>query len=72
MHGVTIGNTMFKSKCPTIGDGVFIGAGAKIIGEIEIANNVKIGANSLVTESILTPNVVAVGVPAKIIRTRTK
>jgi serine O-acetyltransferase len=51
---------------PRIGDRVFIGAGAKILGAIEIGNDVAIGANSVVTKS-LPDRAVAVGIPANII-----
>lgn len=37
---------------PTIGDNCYIGAGAKIIGNIKVGNNVKIGANCVVVEDI--------------------
>jgi serine O-acetyltransferase len=46
-----------------IGDNVFIGAGAKIIGKVRIGNNVKIGANAVVVND-LPDNCLAVGVPA--------
>ncbi len=52
-HHVTIGsNTLCDSKgngSPSIGDDVFIGCGAKIIGRVKIGNNVRIGANCIVT-----------------------
>ena len=55
-HQVTIGfNDITTSKnygAPIIGDNVYIGAGAKIIGKITIGNNVKIGANCVVAENI--------------------
>ena len=53
-HGVTLGGTGKETgkRHPTIGDGVIIGAGAKLLGSIEIGNNVKIGANSVVLKSI--------------------
>ncbi|AJY73985.1 DapH/DapD/GlmU-related protein [Paenibacillus beijingensis] len=47
-HQVTIGKVGKKDGCPVIGDNVFIGAGAKIIGKIKIGNNVRIGANCVV------------------------
>jgi serine O-acetyltransferase len=67
-QGVTIGvgGRGAKQGCPKIGDRVFIGPGAKIFGAIEIGNDVAIGANAVVTKD-LPDNVVAVGVPAKII-----
>ena len=49
---------------PVVGDNVMVGSGAKVLGEITIGNGCKIGANSVVTES-LPPNVLAVGIPAK-------
>ena len=53
MHQVTIGVDGFKSDlAPKIGDNVFIGAGAKIIGNVSIGNNVVVGANSVVSKSI--------------------
>ena len=53
-HGVTLGGTGKETgkRHPTIGNGVVIGAGAKLLGSIEIGNNVKIGANSVVLKSI--------------------
>lgn len=65
---VTIGHIGgFKGGgTPTIGDNVYIGAGAKILGEIKIGNNVKIGANAVVITDV-PDNATAVGVPAKVI-----
>lgn len=55
-HQVTIGsNTLPDSKnqgAPTIGDNVYIGAGAKIIGNCKIGNNCRIGANCIVTKDV--------------------
>lgn len=67
-HGVTLGGTGKEKgkRHPTIGDNVFIGCGAKILGDITIGNNVKIGANSVVLTNI-PDNTTAVGIPAKII-----
>lgn len=50
---------------PIIGDNVYIGAGAKILGDIKIGNNVKIGANAVVITDV-PDNAIAVGVPAKV------
>ena len=61
-HLVTIGAEGDES--PVLGDNVFVGAGAKIIGPITIGNNVKIGANAVVTKDI-PDNTTAVGIPAK-------
>ncbi|HEY9630751.1 MAG TPA: serine O-acetyltransferase [Coleofasciculaceae cyanobacterium] len=67
-QGVTIGvgGRGVERGCPTIGDRVFIGPGAKLFGTITIGNDVAIGANAVVTKS-LPENAVAVGIPAKII-----
>lgn len=64
--GVVIGATE-DDKVPTIGDNVFIGFGAAIVGDITIADGVSIGANAVVTKDILTPNVSVGGIPAKVI-----
>jgi len=66
--GLVIGqsNRGDKRGCPIIGDNVFIGPGAKIIGKIKIGNNVAIGANCVVTQDIPDYAVVA-GNPGKII-----
>ena len=55
-----------NNKAATIGDNVFIGVGAKIIGDVKIGDNVKIGANAVVVKDI-PANSTAVGVPARII-----
>jgi len=58
----------FKGRgVPTLGDNVYVGAGAKILGEIKIGNNVKIGANAVVIEDIPN-NAVVVGIPAKVVK----
>ena len=46
-----------------------IGVGATIIGNITIADNIKIGAGAVVTKSFLTPGVTLVGIPAREIKT---
>ena len=55
----------YEDVAPKIGDNVYIGPGAKIFGEIEIANGIAIGANAVVNRSFLEPNVSIAGVPAK-------
>lgn len=62
-----IGNNGKNNKAPKIGNNVEIGYGTTIIGDISIADNVKIGANSLVNKSILTEGVTACGIPAKVV-----
>ena len=64
---VTIGSTSGSDKAPQIGDFVFIGSGARLIGDIKIGNNVAIGANAVVTKSCEENHVTLAGIPAKII-----
>lgn len=66
-EGVTIGSDKGTAASPQIGNCVFIGSGAKIIGDIIIADNIAIGANSVVTKSFTTPNVTIAGIPARVI-----
>lgn len=66
LHGDNcLGNAGFGPNCPTLGDNVNVGVGAKIIGNIIIADNIKIGANAVVNKSFLEPNITIVGIPAK-------
>jgi len=67
-HGVTLGlaNRGRNLGCPTLGDNVYIGPGAKIVGAVKIGNNVAIGANCVVTKDI-PDNSVVVGIPGKVI-----
>lgn len=63
-EGVNIGATSGSEMAPIIGDNVFIGTGAKIIGNISIADDVAIGANAVVVKSIFEKGVTYGGVPA--------
>jgi len=68
-HGVTLGGTTFErgaKRHPTIGDRVVIGAGAKVLGAIEIGSDSRIGANSVVVRSV-PANSVVVGVPGQVV-----
>lgn len=66
LHGDNcLGNAGSGRHCPTLGDNVDIGVGAKIIGEIYIANGVKIGANAVVNKSFYEENITIVGIPSK-------
>ena len=62
-HQVTIGeeNIQHPGEAPIIGNNVYIGAGAKIIGPIHIGDNVRIGTNTVVTKDIPS-NCTVVGV----------
>ena len=68
-HGVTLGGTGKEKgkRHPTIGNNVFIGSGAKILGNITVEDNVKIGANAVVLKSIKKETTV-VGIPGKIVK----
>jgi serine O-acetyltransferase len=67
-QGVTLGGTGKEKgkRHPTIGNNVFIGTGAKILGSIKVGDNVKIGAGSVVTKPV--PNdCTVVGVPGRVV-----
>ena len=68
---VTIGGTSKKIEVPIIGNRVKISTGAKILGPIKIGDDVVIGANAVVTKDIPS-NSVAVGIPAKVIKSDIK
>lgn len=61
---VNIGATGGKKTAPIIGDGVYIGPGAKIYGNITIADGIAVGANAVVNKSCLESGVTLAGVPA--------
>ena len=65
-HQVTLGATTSKKikRHPTIGNGVIIGAGAKLLGPINVGKNAKIGANSVVVSDVPS-GATMVGIPAK-------
>jgi serine O-acetyltransferase len=68
-QGVTLGGTGKDTgkRHPTVGDGVMIGSGAKVLGPIKLGENAKIAAGSVVLRDI-PPNCTAVGVPARVVR----
>ncbi len=68
LQGVTLGGTGKETgdRHPKVGDGVLIGAGAKILGNITIGNSAKIAAGSVVLQDI-PAHKTAAGVPAKVI-----
>ena len=69
--GVNIGTKAGESAAvPRIGDNVYIGPGAKIFGDIIIADGIAIGANAVVNTSFLEPGITIGGVPAKKISDR--
>ena len=68
-QGVTLGGTGkdVGKRHPTIGSGVTIGAGAKVLGPINIGNNVKIGAASVVLKDV-PDNCTVVGNPGRVVQ----
>jgi len=65
-NGVVIGLARVEEPCaPQLGNDVDIGAGAKLLGNIQIGNHVRIGANAVVITDV-PDNSIAVGVPARI------
>ncbi|HZO89931.1 MAG TPA: serine O-acetyltransferase EpsC [Chthonomonadaceae bacterium] len=68
-HQVTLGGTSLEKvkRHPTIGNGVLIGMGAKILGPITVGDNCRIGANAVVNKDI-PANCTVVGIPGRIVR----
>ena len=68
LHGVTLGGTGKEGadRHPKIGSGVLIGAGAKILGNIEIGYCSRIAAGSVVLKPV-PPNATVAGVPARVV-----
>lgn len=68
-HGVTLGGTSWSKgkRHPTLGNSVVVGAGAKILGPIEIGDGAKVGANSVVIHAV-PPGRTVVGIPAKVVQ----
>src|SRR5213593_4165160 len=67
-HGVTLGGTSWNhgKRHPTLGRGVVIGAGAKVLGPILVGDGAKIGSNAVVVRDV-PPGATAVGIPARIL-----
>lgn len=67
-HGVTLGGTSLShgKRHPTIGDRVTVGAGAKVLGNLEVGADSRIGANAVLVRSVEKHSVV-VGVPGQVI-----
>lgn len=66
-QGVTVGGKNREYEVPVIGNNVYVGAGAKILGPIKVGDNVIIGANAVITKDI-PDNCVVAGVPGRIIK----
>ena len=67
-HGVTLGGTSWNKgkRHPTLGRGVVIGAGAKILGPVLVGDGAKIGSNAVVVRDV-PAGATAVGIPARIV-----
>ncbi|MBI5899556.1 MAG: serine O-acetyltransferase [Rhodocyclales bacterium] len=67
-HGVTLGGTTWSKgkRHPTLGSGVVIGAGAKILGAIAVGDAARIGANSVVIREVPAGRT-AIGIPARLV-----
>lgn len=65
-QGVTLGGRAMHhgKRHPTVGDRVLIGAGARLLGDIEVGSDSRIGANAVLVRSV-APNSTVVGVPAR-------
>lgn len=70
-HGVTLGGTTWRAgkRHPTLGDGVVVGAGAKILGAITLGNRVRVAANSVVIDDV-QDGVTVVGIPGRAVTPR--
>jgi len=70
-HGVTLGGTSWNKgkRHPTLHNGVVVGAGAKVLGPIEIGQDARIGSNSVVVKSVPAAATV-VGIPGHLIDTK--
>lgn len=68
-QGVTLGGTGKDQgkRHPTLGNNVLVGAGAKVLGPINIEDNSKVAANAVVLKDI-SENSTAVGIPARVVR----
>jgi len=71
-HGVTLGGTSWNKgkRHPTLGNGVMVGAGAKILGPITVNEKARVGANSVVIEEV-PAGCTVVGIPGKVVKVKT-
>lgn len=68
-QGVTLGGTSWSKgkRHPTLGDGVIVGAGAKILGPFTVGAGAKVGSNAVITKEV-PPGATVVGIPGKIVK----
>ena len=67
MHNVTLATTVDRPGVPEVGNDVFIGTGAVLIGPVKIGDGARIAPNSLVLNDV-PAGATAIGVPARIVR----
>ncbi len=70
-HGVTLGGTTWEKgkRHPTLGNDVVVGAGAKVLGPIEIGDGARIGSNAVVLKSV-PAGATVVGIPGRLVERR--
>ncbi len=68
-QGVTLGGSgkEKQKRHPTIGNGVLVGAGAKVLGSFRVGDNARIASNAVVLQEI-PDDATAVGIPARVVR----
>lgn len=68
-HGVTLGGASWNKgkRHPTLGNGVLVGAGAKILGPVRIGDQARVGANSVVIKNVPACSTV-VGIPGRVVQ----
>ncbi|MCO6440492.1 MAG: serine O-acetyltransferase [Nitrococcus mobilis] len=66
-HGVTLGGTSWEKgkRHPTLGNNVIIGAGAKVLGPIQVGNGARIGSNAVVVKDV-PEGATMIGIPARV------
>ena len=71
-HGVTLGGVSWNKgkRHPTLGKGVVVGAGAKILGPFTVGDGAKVGSNSVVVKAV-PEGATVVGIPARIVEDHT-
>ncbi|MGB7594231.1 MAG: serine O-acetyltransferase EpsC [Erysipelotrichaceae bacterium] len=67
-HDVTLGGTTLDAvkRHPTLGNGVTVGAGAQVLGPINLGDYSRVGANAVVVKDV-APNTTVVGIPARVV-----
>lgn len=72
-QGVTLGGKSWQKgkRHPTLGDGVVVGAGAKVLGSFSVGARARIGANAVVVKEV-PPDAIVVGVPGEVLESEVK